>query len=152
TKTVALVAGLEGTIVGAGRGGCANIYGACGADAALSAVAHAVTAALSAAGVPASALLAGAFSMSGADWPEDMVYLREVMARRGFGATVLVVNDALGALRAGSPDGTGVAVVCGTGAAIGARAADGRAWHSGFWAESGGSHDLARKTLRAVYR
>src|SRR5439155_14175818 len=50
------------------------------------------------------------------------------------------------------PDGTGVAVVCGTGAAIGARAPDGRAWHSGFWVEAGGSHDLARKTLRAVYR
>src|SRR2546430_13607750 len=136
TKTVALVARLDGTIVGAGRGGCANIYAACGADAALSAVEDAVRAALSAAGVPAGALLAGAFSMSGADWPEDTVYLREAMARRGYGRRVVVVNDALGALRAGSPDGTGVAVVCGTGAAIGARAPDGRAWHSGFWVEA----------------
>jgi N-acetylglucosamine kinase-like BadF-type ATPase len=74
------------------------------------------------------------------------------MLQRGFGRTVTVLNDALGALRAGSPDSTGVAVVCGTGAAVGARAPDGRIWHSSWWQEPQGSRHLAEKALSAVYR
>src|SRR3712207_5167121 len=74
------------------------------------------------------------------------------MEQRGFGRRILVVNDAIGGLRAGSPDGTGVAVVCGTGAGTGARAPDGRVWHTSFWQEPNGSHDLARRMLRVVYR
>ena len=42
-------------------------------------------------------------------------------------------NDAIGALRAGTPDGVGVAITCGTGIAIGARNHDGREWYSGNW-------------------
>ncbi len=152
TKTIALVAGLDGVIVGAGRGGCGDIYGAASADAALAAVEHAVVEALSMAGVRRDALVAGVFSMAGADWPEDFDLLQAAMEQRGFGRRILVVNDAIGGLRAGSPDGMGVAVVCGTGAGTGARAPDGRVWHTSFWQEPNGSHDLARRMLRGVYR
>ncbi|MDQ6660451.1 MAG: hypothetical protein M3Z24_05745, partial [Chloroflexota bacterium] len=50
-------------------------------------------------------------------------------------------------------DNTGVSVVCGTGTATGARAPDGRSWHSSMWQNSmqGGTH-LGQKTLDAVYR
>ena len=152
TKTIALVAGLDGAIVGAGRGGCGDIYGAASEDAALAAVEHAVAEALSMAGVRRDALVAGVFSMAGADWPEDFDLLQTAMEQRGFGRRILVVNDAIGGLRAGSPDGMGVAVVCGTGAGTGARAPDGRVWHTSFWQEPNGSHDLARRMLRVVYR
>ena len=152
SKTVALVARLDGSIVGAGRGGCGDIYGARSASAALAAVEGAVMDALRAAAATPGDLAAGAFSMAGADWPEDVAFLHAAMERRTLGRTIVIVNDALGALRAGSPDGTGVAVVCGTGVAIGARAPQGCAWHTSHWQEPHGSHDLGKKALRAVYR
>jgi N-acetylglucosamine kinase-like BadF-type ATPase len=63
-----------------------------------------------------------------------------------------VFNDAMGALRAGSPDGIGVSIVCGTGAATGARSADGRIWHSSWWQRTQGSEELALRVLDTVYR
>ena len=160
TKTIALVAALDGTILGAGRGGCADIYNAPAgtewpdsAAAAMANVEYAVASALQAAQVKASDLVTAVFSMAGADWPEDFAYIRAAMEGRGFGRTILVQNDALGILHAGSPDATGVSVVCGTGAATGARSADGRIWHSSMWQNQvQGSSMLASRALDALYR
>ena len=152
SKTIALVARLDGAIVGTGRGGCGDIYGAASAQAALDAVAEAVGGALRMAGLTADALVAGAFSMAGADWPEDYASLHAAMEGRGFGQTIVIVQDALGALRAGSPENWGVAVVCGTGAAIGGRAPDGHIWHTSFWQEGLGGGSLGMRMLRAVLR
>ncbi|HJR78775.1 MAG TPA: BadF/BadG/BcrA/BcrD ATPase family protein [Anaerolineales bacterium] len=152
TKTLALVARSDGGIIGTGRAGCGDIYGATSPDAAIAEIEHAVEAALTEAGVQSSELSAGAFSLAGADWPEDFRLLEDSMRARGYGQNILIVNDAMGALRAGSPDGTGVVVACGTGAAIGARHPDGRVWHSSFWQEPQGAGELSRRTLRAVYR
>ena len=160
TKTIALVAALDGTILGAGRGGCGDIYnagdytnGLDSATAALSNIESAVTNALQSANVKASDLVTSVFSMAGADWPEDFAFLQAAMKARGFGRTILVQNDALGVLHAGSSDDTGVSVVCGTGAATGARAPDGRTWHSGCWQnQTQGSGHLSQKTLDAIVR
>ncbi len=152
TKTIALVARADGTILGAGRGGRGDIYHEEGAEAALSAVDDAVAAALGAAGLRPADLLAGAFSMAGADWPEDFALLEDAVERRCLGRVRLVVNDALGALRAGSPDGTGVVVACGTGVATGARGPDGRSWHASFWQDASGGTALGHRALDAVFR
>jgi N-acetylglucosamine kinase-like BadF-type ATPase len=152
TKTIALLARLDGAIVGAGRGGCGDIYGRAGPAGAIGEIERAAQAALAAADVSANDLAAGAFSLAGADWPEDFALFEAEIRRLGFGRAISVANDALGALRAGSPDGVGVSVVCGTGIAIGARAADGRIWHGSFWLEPLGAHALGRKLLRAVLR
>ena len=84
------------------------------------------------------------------DWPEDFVFLREQLTGHGL-AAITVYNDAIGALRAGSPDGTGVVVACGTGGATGARNAKGEVWHSSFWQMAGGAGELGNRLLRAVY-
>ncbi|HET9224166.1 MAG TPA: BadF/BadG/BcrA/BcrD ATPase family protein [Roseiflexaceae bacterium] len=153
TKTIALVARLDGTIAGVGRGRCGDIYSKYyGVDGAIAEIARAVREALAAAQAEPEDVLIGAFSMAGADWPEDFALLEREMCRLGFGQRIIVVNDALGALRAGTTNGAGVSVVCGTGCAIGARAADGRIWHTSFWQEPGGADQLGQKTLRAVYR
>lgn len=152
SKTIALLSRLDGTIVGAGRAGCGDIYGAASAEDALAAVDAAIRCALRRAGAAPDQLSAAAFSMAGADWPEDVAYLHAALQERGYGHTVTVVNDAIGALRAGSPDGTGVVIACGTGAAIAARAPDGRTWHNSHWQEPQGAEHLGYKTLRAVYR
>ncbi len=150
TKTIALVARLDGTIVGVGRSGCGDIYGVSSPDLAVTNTIEAVSAALNMAEIQKEALAAGCFSMAGADWREDFELLQRAFV--GYGAQVTVVNDAMGALRAGSPDGTGVAVACGTGAATGARSAQGLIWHSSFWQEPQGAQELGRKTLRMIYR
>ena len=152
TKTIALVARLDGAIVGAARGGCGDIYAADSAVAALATVENAIANALKEAGIRPEDLVAGGFSMAGADWPEDFEFLRMEMEHRCFGARVIVVNDAVGALRAGSPDGTGVAIVCGTFAATAARSPDGRVWHHSWWQQSGGGRELGTRALQAVYR
>ncbi len=152
TKTVALLACLDGRVAGAGRGGCGDIYGGVSAAVALASIDEAVNGSLRQAGARPEAVAAGVFSLAGADWPEDFDFIRMEMRQRPFGGNVLVINDAVGALRAGSPDGTGVVVVCGTGAAIGARSASGAVWHTSFWQEPQGGRQLGNKTLRAVYR
>jgi N-acetylglucosamine kinase-like BadF-type ATPase len=152
TKTIALVARRDGTIIGSGRSGCSNIYNTSSTEAAFEAVEAAVAEALSLGGLRTGAVANACFSMAGADWPEDFALLQEGFARRKLARQFLVVNDAIGALRAGLPTGWGVSVVCGTGSGTGACGPGGRIWHSSFWQEPYGSLDLGRLTLRAVYR
>lgn len=160
TKTIALVAALDGTIVGAARGGCGDIYNAVPLDGLATAAAAAratveatIVAALRAGNVAPADLEVAVFNMAGVDWPEDAVYWHDAMTERGFGRRVIAQNDALGVLYAATPGATGVSVVVGTGAATGARAANGRVWHSSFWQdEAHGSMHLGQKLLFAVYR
>src|SRR6186997_1729601 len=98
TKTIALVARTDGTIVGAGRGGCGDIYGAAGPAGAIAEIERAVRAALAAAEAQPNMLAASAFSLAGADWPEDFALFEAELLQRGFSRTLTVVNDALGAL------------------------------------------------------
>jgi len=152
TKTVALIAREDGKILGTGRAGCGDIYGAKPPAAAIAEIERAVMSALTEAGLPKSGLCASIFSLAGADWPEDFQLLEDAMRACVPGLNIQIVNDAIGALRAGSPDGLGVVVACGTGAAIGARAADGRIWHSSFWQQTQGAEELSVRALQAVYR
>lgn len=151
TKTVALVAQADGAIVGFGRSGCGDIHGG-GGEPAIVAIDEAATLALRMAHVERSALIATIISAAGADWPEDFDYLRAGLLKRNLGRSPVIYNDGIGALRAGSPDGTGVVVAVGTGTATAARSADGQVWHTGFWQEVQGSVELSRRTLWAVYR
>jgi N-acetylglucosamine kinase-like BadF-type ATPase len=153
TKTVALIARADGTVIGTGRGGCADVYGATSPEAAVTAITTAVEAALAAAGVAAGALERSVFALAGADWPEDYaLHGRELPHRLGLSSAPTIINDSIGAIRSGTPDGVGVAVVAGTGGAIGARNAAGTAWHLGFWPDGMGGRALGRAALRAVYR
>jgi len=161
TKTIALVATLDGEIVGAGRSGCGDIYNAPvtgtrwpdPAAAALANIEFAVETALEAARVAPADLLAGVFSMAGADWPEDFALLNAAMRARGYGHSIIVQNDALGVLHAGVASNVGVSVVCGTGGATGARGYDGRSWHSSFWQDQAqGGAQMCYAALDAVVR
>lgn len=149
TKTIALAARLDGLIIGEGRSGCGDIYNQ-DEFAALDAVMDAIRQSLASEGAQPADVAAIALSLAGADWPEDFDYWHTAMRERGFTHT-LIVNDAMGALRAGSPDGTGVAIACGTGAGTGARSVDGRIWHSSFWQMTQGAEELSRKVRKAVY-
>jgi N-acetylglucosamine kinase-like BadF-type ATPase len=153
TKTVALVAGPDGAIVGAGRAGCADIYGAPSPEAAVAEIAAAVSAAIAGAGAAPGDVAHAVFSLAGADWPEDKdLLLTAVQQLLPAAQSVAVVNDAIGALRAGTSDGLGISVVCGTGGCVGARGPNGREWHSSWWALHTGAWAIGSDALDAVYR
>jgi N-acetylglucosamine kinase-like BadF-type ATPase len=151
TKTLALVTDLNGRVVGSGRAGCGDIYASTPADA-LAELDRAIGMAGREAGTQPDAILGAGFSLAGADWPEDYAFLEASLARHvAPSAKIVIVNDALGALRAGSADGDGVAVVCGTGSAIGARRGA-VTWHASFWGEDAGALAIGRAALRAMVR
>src|ERR1700686_1626912 len=86
TKTIAIVAALDGTILGAGRGGCGDIYNGRSrvnweeaAAVGIPNSEYAVKTALQAAQVDASDLITAVFNMAGADWPEDFAFIQAAM-------------------------------------------------------------------------
>jgi N-acetylglucosamine kinase-like BadF-type ATPase len=153
TKTLAAVAGADGVTRGMGRAGTSDIYNAATPEHGIGEMVAAARQALAAAGVAAEEIGAAAFSLAGADWPEDFALLVPTLRDRlGLAAPPLVVNDALGALRGGSPDWTGIAVVSGTYNAVGARNDRGELFHLGFWPDGAGGRNIAEAGLAAVYR
>ena len=151
TKTIAIVARTDGKIFGWGRSGCGDIYGT-SPEAAFDAQASAARDALTMAGVAREDVQTVVLSAAGADWPEDFVTIRDGAVAHGISPAPIVYNDAIGGLRAGSPDGTGVVIVCGTGTAIGARSREGRIWHTSFWQGPQGGVELGRLMLSTVVR
>jgi N-acetylglucosamine kinase-like BadF-type ATPase len=153
SKTQVAVGDREGRILAAVRGPASDMYGRGSAEVALDVLARTAREALERAGAAPADVAAAVWSLAGADWPEDFAFLeRELAARVAVPCAPLVVNDALGGLRTGSPDYTGIAVVCGTFNAVCARSRDGRAFHLGFWPDRAGGFDLGHEALRAVYR
>ncbi len=153
TKTVAVVADASGRVLGAGRGGSSDIHAERDPQVAIDRVADAAGQALRAAGVAGSALGQAAFGLCGADWPEDMtLYAERLTAALGLRRPPVIVNDALGALRAGTDDGIGVSLVIGTGGAIGARGPTGMTWFSGMRLEASGATELGRVAYALLIR
>jgi glucosamine-6-phosphate isomerase len=150
SKTVAIVATKQGKVVGWGRGGCGDMYGA-GPEGALMSVDTAVQAALEMAGTSRATVGSGFFSMAGADWPEDFALLKQLFTNKRYAEKVGVHNDSIGALRAGSPYSWGVGVVAGTWLCAAARAPGGE-FVKGSWLPGGGGGALSHAAIDAVYK
>ena len=151
SKTKALLAAPDGTIAGYGHAGGSNIYDG-DPQRALENGLQAAELAVTSAGISPDQIATSVFSMSGADWPEDMLYFRAGARARSLGQQIVVVNDAMGGMRAGLPGPDAVGIVCGTGAGCAARSHTGRQWHAGFWQQGGGASELSRAALQAIYR
>ncbi len=88
---------------------------------------------------------------AGIDRPANAVGLRDALLARSAAMEVIVVNDTLAALRAGTPDAVGLVVVAGTGGNVIGRASDGRVTDRGHGL-FGGSYVLAAIAARAAWR
>jgi N-acetylglucosamine kinase-like BadF-type ATPase len=153
TKTHALVTDAAGTVLGTGDGGTADIHNASSPELALVEIVHAGREAIERAGAEAGDVAAAGFSLAGADYPEDFELLRrELRNRLLLEHDPVVVNDAVGALRCGTPDSVGVAAVLGTYCAVAGRNADGRLFHFGFWPDSTGAYTLGSEALASIWR
>lgn len=151
SKAVALVARSDGAIIGAAREvGSADIHASAGPEAAIARVVRTSEAAIGGSGASRDDIGTGVFSLAGADWPEDIELLSRSLEAVGLARRVQVINDGIGAMAGAVPDGPAVVVSIGTGAATGARGADGATWHSSFWQAPQGATELAQRALAAV--
>jgi N-acetylglucosamine kinase-like BadF-type ATPase len=152
TTTVAVVADTSGTIRGAARGGCSDMYATATVDEALTELLGTARAAMAAAGIAPNDLAAAAYSLAGADWPEDFALLEKELGDAIDAARPpIVVNDAIGALWTGIGAENGAVSACGTYSAFAARGPSGT-WHASFWSEPTGAAYLGTGALRAICR
>jgi N-acetylglucosamine kinase-like BadF-type ATPase len=152
TKTVCYLADANGSVVGEGRGGGANLqaHGELEVEKVLHGV---IDQAVGDRSILPTAVCLG---VAGVDRPEDDQTVREILRRLGFRRHTLVVNDALIALVAGVGDDPGVVLISGTGSiAYGVNEA-GLAARAGGWGfvlgDEGSGYWIGRHALAAVVR
>lgn len=154
SKTQAIVTDGEGRILGTG-----SSFGAChsnnGLDTAMAAVREASQQALNAAGLSASQVERIAAGMTGVDWPHETPLLHQALCDL-FTAPpekVIVVNDCLIALRAGTSRPSGVILCAGSGLNCAVRHSDGREFTFGFYIadDCQGGTALGYRVLQAVF-
>ncbi len=153
TKSHALIADETGRVLGIGVGGAGNYEGV--GCSGYQAVLHEITGqALQSAGIPRSEIAAAGFGISGYDWPAERTLIREGIAALGLGCPVKIANDTIIGLKAGAPQGWGVALVAGTGTNCYGLDANGREAHitgaGMLFGEFGGGIDIAWKTLHCI--
>lgn len=162
SKTRALVTDRLGNVLGMGSGPCSNYHFA-GWEAATAAMEAAIASALRSVGVQdAHRIAAAAFGIAGVDRPADREPWERWLAEgptalpgrpgRGIAERWVIVNDAELLLAAGTPDGWGCALICGTGSICWGRAPDGRIARAGGWGatlgDEGSGYDVALRALR----
>lgn len=127
TKTVALLADETGAVRAKAVGGGANllVHGELGVEKVL----YQVIEALDAPGPIASVCL----GIAGVARPEDKELIHNLLRRLGLRQAVRIVNDAVVALVAGAPAGTGIVVVAGTGSIAYGVDPSGNTARSGGW-------------------
>jgi N-acetylglucosamine kinase-like BadF-type ATPase len=155
TKTLALLADANGQVVGVGRSGTGN-WESVGLEGAFLAYAEALDVALHAAGLRREQIAGAGYALAGMDWPSDKGRLTPLIERLALPGPHLLVNDTFAALRAGSTDDVGVAVICGTGSTIAGRNRAGQTFRTfglgALWGEHQGASGLVWAAFRAMGR
>jgi N-acetylglucosamine kinase-like BadF-type ATPase len=154
SKTVALVAAVDGTVLGWGRAGVGDIYGGFGAEAAAAQVSRAALLALQAAGGGPADVQHAAFRLAGVDWPEDEQFWQtRIPAELDGIRSWSVKNDGFALLPFAGPARVGVSVIIGTGPAIAARGPTGEEFSPSFWIQDPlGASGLGAAGFRSVVR
>ncbi len=156
TKTVWLLADEHGHIVSEGRIGGANLHGS-GEIEVEKVLRHVVETAI---GDGATAPAAICLGIAGVDREDEARTLRGMMRRIGeqFGNRwrVVVVNDALIALAAGTGDAPGIVIIAGTGSIVYGRNDRYEAARAGGWGhiigDEGSGYWIGREALASVVR
>ncbi len=152
SKTTALIADRDGNILGRGTSGPSN-YLVIGAEAAYAALDAAVEAAAGGRLLRPAALCLG---MAGAARPADQAVLRAWTDACYPGVPVVITHDARLVLAAGTPEGWGIAVLCGTGAMVYGEDQHGQVARADGWGyllgDDGSGYAIGRAALRAVAR
>lgn len=155
TQTRALLAGIDGEIIGSGIGGPSN-YQAVGLEVAREGIAQAVRGAWQNAGIgerPADAAFLG---LAGVTSAADRGTMERVARELNLAQRIGIDHDIRTALAGGIPGRAGIALIAGTGSAAYGRTADGRSWRAGGWGhvldDAGSGYWLGVQGLSAVTR
>ena len=152
TKTVCLLADEHGRVVSEGRGPGANLHAS--GELAVEKVLHEVME--TAIGDRAIAPSAICLGIAGVDRKDDARIVHAIMRRIGDKSRLLVVNDALIALVAGTGDSPGIVIVAGTGSIAYGRNANFDAARAGGWGhiigDEGSGYWIGREALAAIMR
>ena len=151
TKTIALVADLNGQILGMARGVGSNATGE-NIDEPMEVVAQVARQALQKSGVTPQDVALGMFTLAGADWPDDIQRRQCVLEKMELARKVVVKNDTFGGLRAGTRCPYGVVIAAGTGANTAIISRTGQEWAFGYYQNYGGAHDFSKEAIEAVLR
>jgi N-acetylmuramic acid 6-phosphate etherase len=147
SKTTALIADRDGNILGRGASGPSN-YLVIGAEAAYAALDAAVDAAASGQPVQPVVLCLGMAA--------DQAVIQAWADAHYPGVPIVITHDARLALAAGTPEGWGIAVLCGTGSMVYGEDQHGQAARADGWGyllgDDGSGYAIGRAALRAVVR
>lgn len=149
SKTRAIVCDVHGSIVAEGEGPSSNPI-----SVGFEQAGAALKGAVAATSVRRDAIAAGCFGVAGVDREEDRTRLERWVIAQDFAPRAVVVHDSELVLAAGTPDGWGVGLICGTGtiafgtARSGQRArAGGLGWLIG---DEGSGYAIGVAALRAA--
>jgi N-acetylglucosamine kinase-like BadF-type ATPase len=155
TKTIAVVADEKGIVRGVGRAGCIN-FQEIGTRAAAKELSRAYKAALKSAGVKPDQIVASGYGICGADRDKDYFTVLDMISTFDRSPMRILVNDTSIALRAGTPDGVGVACISGTGANVMGFNREGMFKRAGglgpLSADWGGGMDVAVAAINAAMK
>lgn len=144
TKTDALIARVDGTVLAWSRAGGGDIHSDVEPGAPEHQVRLALEGAAAGAEVSVGSIAHTAMRLAGIDWPEDESHWRHVIEGEWPDvASYSLLNDGYASIRIGSSDGVGLAITAGTGGAFAARSRSGAHFSLGMR----GPHQLAAKGL-----
>ena len=154
SKTVALLANAHtGEILGRGRSRGSNFH-AHDNTVALAELDSAIGRAFVDAGIPRRRAAAVCAGLAGVSRPEDEAMIAKWIKQRSIGDRFLIANDGWLVIAAGTPQGVGIGVICGTGSIAVGRDESGQMRRAGGWGylfgDEGSGHDLAIMALRAA--
>jgi N-acetylglucosamine kinase len=151
TKTVALVADLQGNVLGRGQSGPSN-YQILGLDEAVAAIAEAA----SAAGITGHRCEAACLGLAGVGREEDRALLLPAIESLDLADRVMLEHDAAIALAGATVCQPGVVVLAGTGAMAFGMNQSGERKRSGGWGsilgDEGSAYYISRRALTAACR
>jgi len=144
-----------GRELGRGEAGPANLQ-AVGVENALREIDLSVQRAFEAARLPRSRVAAACLGLAGVDWSNGLDVIQAWSDRAGLTAKISVANDATLLLAAGTAEGWGLAVVCGTGSIAFVRTPDGTEGRAGGWGyllgDEGSAFQVTLSALRLAAR
>ncbi len=157
TKTAAWLARRAGeeesSIVGRGWAGPANVQ-AVGVDAAIENLNAAIDAAFEDCGGVAGSVAAAVLALAGSDRQGNRQVFQRWAVKRQLARRFRIVNDALPVLAAGTPEGWGAALICGTGSLCFGQGRDGQTARAGGWGylfgDEGSAYAMVVAGLRAA--
>ncbi len=155
SKTLALIADESGNVIGRGSAESSN-YHSIGKEKAFESLNDAIRLAFEDAKLSPQNFRAACIGLAGVDRPQDRAVI-ESWARENLPSTPLkIVNDAELVLAAGTPDGWGVAMICGTGSIVYGRNKNGETTRAGGWGyllgDEGSGYRIGLAALQAIVR